>query len=118
MHFVLGEPIKTKNGQIIDENKISESLLRNKDIEKVCSTIINQLGEMESCRNFSDSTFFDISRLTSKFAEMEENVLKILEKKHEINRELKSNDDVFNSDLNVNFQMLYLILFIFYSGIG
>jgi len=101
VHFVLGVDIKTIDGKIINENNLNESLLRNKDIEHMCKIIVDELGRMESYIEFGDTNFFDTSRLTSKFSEMEENVLKILEKKHQINRELKANEDASKHDLKV-----------------
>jgi len=109
VHFVLGEPIKTIDGDVINENNLNESLTKTKDVEKMCRIIIDELGKMGSYINFGDANFFDTSRLTSKFAEMEENVLKIVEKKHEINRELKANEEAFNHDLKVF--KLYLVIF-------
>lgn len=112
VHFVLGEPIKTKDGDIINENNLNDCLIKNKDIEKMCRIIIEELGKMESYINFGDANFFDTSRLTSKFAEMEENVLKIVEKKHEINKELKANEEAFNYDLKVFFHKYFYCYFL------
>jgi len=101
VHFVLGEPIKTIDGDLINENNLNDSITRNKDVEKISKIIIDELGEMETFNNIGDANFFDTSRLTSKFSEMEENVLKILEKKHQINRELKANEEAFKNDFKV-----------------
>jgi len=101
VHFVLGEPIKTLDGDFINENSLNDSLTKNKDVEMMCKIIIDELGRMESYVNIGDANFFDTSRLTSKFAELEENVLKKLQKKHDLNRELKANEDAFNNDLKV-----------------
>lgn len=101
VHFVLGEPIKTIDGDTLNENTLNDSLTKNKDVEKMCRTIIEELGRMENYVDFGDANFFDTSRLTSKFAELEENVLKILQKKHQLNRELKANEEAFNHDLKV-----------------
>lgn len=103
VHSVLGEPIKTTDGKVISENILNDTVTRDKDIEKVCSKIIDELGKMDIDNNLGVINFIDTNRLTSKFAEMEENVLKILDKKHNIDRELKVLEEIYANDLKVKF---------------
>lgn len=98
VHMVLGEPLRTLDNKEINESSLQDNLTRDKNIEKVCSKLISELGKLD----------FDLSgdimgknNLTSKFNEMEENILKLMDKKFEIEKELKIIEEQINIDKEV-----------------
>jgi hypothetical protein len=98
VHMVLGEPLRTIDNKLVNESVLQDTLTRDKNIEKVSEKLINELGKLD----------FDLSggiigkSLTSKFNEMEENILKLMDKKHEIEKELRSIEDQTKDDKEVN----------------
>lgn len=98
VHMVLGEPLRTFDNTIIHENSLQETLVRDKNIENVCSKLINELGRLD----FELSgNLIENSNLFSKFNEMEENIIKLMDKKHNIDKELKLIEDQFDHDAEV-----------------
>jgi len=98
VHMVLGEPLRTIDNTIINESSLQDTLTRDKNIENVCGKLIQILGrlDLELSGNIIEN-----SNLTAKFNEMEENILKLMDKKQEIEKELKIIEDLFNDDVQV-----------------
>lgn len=98
VHMVLGEPLRTIDNTIINESSLQDTLTRDKNIENVCGKLINELGRLD----FELSgNIIENSNLTAKFNEMEENILKLMDKKHEIEKELKIIEEQFDNDVKV-----------------
>lgn len=107
VHMVLGEPLKTIDNKIINESALQDTLTRDKNIEKVSGKLIQELGRMDFQ---SLGGILENCNLTSKFAEMEENILKLMEKKHEIEKELRNIEDQTKDDKEVKnfiFQLFF-----------
>ena len=104
VHMVLGEPLRTTDNIIINESLLQDTLTRDKNIENVCGKLINELGRLdfELSGNITET-----SNLTAKFNEMEENILKLMDKKHEIEKELKVIEDQFQQDVEVFLHILF-----------
>lgn len=95
VHMVVGEPLKTIDNKVIDESCLQDAILRDKDIEKVCGKLISELGKLDL--DLSDDVMGK-NNLTSKFNEMEENILKLMDKKFEVEKELKIIEEQINND--------------------
>lgn len=104
VHMVLGEPLRTIDNTIIHESSLQDTLTRDKNIENVSGKLIKELGRLD----FELSgNIIENSNLTAKFNEMEENILKLMDKKHEIEKELKIIEEQFNQDVEVFFFLLF-----------
>jgi archaellum component FlaC len=98
VHMVLNEPLRTIDNTIVNESSLQDTLTRDKNIENFCAKLINELGRLD----FELSgNIMENSNLTSKFNEMEENILKLMDKKHEIEKELKVIEEQFEDDIKV-----------------
>ena len=97
VHMVLGEPLKTIDNKIVNESALQDTLTRDKNIEKVAGKLIQELGKLD----FELSGGIIGKNLTSKFTEMEENILKLMDKKHEIEKELMTIEDQTKDDKEV-----------------
>lgn len=98
VHMVLGEPLRTIDNTVIHESSLQDTLTRDKNIENFCGKLINELGRLD----FELSgNIIENSNLTAKFNEMEENILKLMDKKHEIEKELKIIEEQFGDDIKV-----------------
>ncbi len=98
VHMVLGEPLRTIDNTIISESSLQDTLTRDKNIENVCGKLIKELGRLD----FELSgNLIENSNLTAKFNEMEEHILKLMDKKHEIEKELKIIEEQYQDDVKV-----------------
>jgi hypothetical protein len=86
VHNVLGEPLRTYDGKVINELSSQETLTRDKNIETICGKLIFEFEKIDL--DLSEE-IMGKNNLTSKFNELEENILKLMDKKFEIDKELK-----------------------------
>ena len=96
--------MKTIDNKIIHEASLQDALSKDKDIEKVCEKLITELGKLD---NELSEKILENSNLLVKFNETEENVLKLMEKKHHIDKELKEIEELSRNEVEVNFLYIF-----------
>jgi hypothetical protein len=97
VHSVVGVPFLFSHGAE-NEFKNPDSRDKDKNIERLTNRIIEDFSKVDLDEYFPEF-LFDSSQLTGKFSELEENVLKLMEKKHNMEKELKIMDEKHRDEL-------------------
>lgn len=102
VHNVLGESFFAKlglDGGASSENIFSDSNTRENSLEKLSEKLIFSFSKTDLSSNYEPEFLIDTSLLTGKFVEIEDNILKLMEKKHNIDKELKLMEEQNRSEL-------------------
>jgi hypothetical protein len=99
----LNKPFDFKNSDTTNLN----SHLKEKAVEKLSERLIHDFSGLEAKNNDEEGFLEDTSQLTGKFLEFEENVLKLMDKKQNIDKELKAMEEKQKQELDVNYSAYY-----------
>jgi hypothetical protein len=97
VHSVVSVPFLFTNG-VENEMKNSDQRDKDKNIERLTNKLIDDFSKIDLDEYFPEF-LYDTAQLTGKFLEPEENVLKLMEKKHNMDKELKLMDEKHHDEL-------------------